>query len=201
LFLSFDRCGEKCDEHTSSKNKKKVRFNLNVKIYRPNLTEYQILDNEWEKSGNTNGEAEGSAILTMTYPSNYRYYSYKEDCDNEDDITYEESDNDADTENNNNNEFDDGDGDGREGNKEFEACDQNTRQKELLKLYSLVAEERIRNQLPLAPTEAYLKSYLCGQNRSSACLLMSETSFFLTFHVRFRSTSLQLQASIARSCS
>lgn len=36
-------------------------------------------------------------------------------------------------------------------------------------LYSLVAEEGLKNQLPLVPTEPYLKSYLCGQNRSK-CL-------------------------------
>lgn len=49
MFLSFDRSGEKCNDHTSGKNMKKVRFNLNLKTDQLNLIEYQILDNEREK--------------------------------------------------------------------------------------------------------------------------------------------------------
>ncbi|TKY53683.1 hypothetical protein E2542_SST25224 [Spatholobus suberectus] len=163
-FSEF-RGREKCKEQTSGKNRKRVRFNLNVQIYEPNLTAYQILDNEEEESDNNNAATEGSAALTMTYPSNYRYYNYREGFDDEDEITNEESDIEAydDTD-----EFNDshGDSDGGEDKKEFEACNQITRQKEFLELYSLVAEERIKNQLPLAPNDAEMKSNLSGQNRS-----------------------------------
>ncbi|CAJ1967179.1 unnamed protein product [Sphenostylis stenocarpa] len=87
------------------------------------------------------------------------FSDFRGDCDGEDDIADEAYNSDG----YDNDEYDDGDGDGSEENKEFDACDQkNTRQKRLLELYSLVAEEKIKNQLPLAPVDAYLKSNLCG---------------------------------------
>lgn len=64
---------------------------MNVQLYEPNLSAYQILDNGEEERENKNGETEGSAALTMTYTSNNRYYNYREGCDEENEIAYEES--------------------------------------------------------------------------------------------------------------
>ncbi|KAK7268721.1 hypothetical protein RIF29_21429 [Crotalaria pallida] len=175
-----DGCKEK---NSVKRKKKKVTFNLNVQIFEPNPTAYQALDNEEEENENKTAEpegrsssfstlGEGSAGLTMTYPSNYRYYNC---CyDEEDEIGGEESDI-EDYDDDEDDEFDDdeycwddGCSDESLGNEEAEVNDQgNIRQKELSEsCYSSVAEERIKNQMLLASDDTELKSNLSGRDRS-----------------------------------
>lgn len=189
LFILFVRKRDECKEQNSvksKKKKKKVTFNLNVQIYEPNPTAYQVLDNE-EEEENVNNTAEpvprnspspileeGSAALR--YPPNYRYYNCSSgDYDEEGDRAYEESDIDEYDDDDDDDEFDDGydcdDGGSDESleNDETEVYDQNTRQKELSdSCYSSVAEDMIKNQKPLTPSDTQMKSNLNGRDRSTS---------------------------------
>ncbi|XP_057423927.1 uncharacterized protein LOC130717631 isoform X2 [Lotus japonicus] len=142
-----------------SKKKKKVTFNLNVQIYEPDPTAYQVLNNEEEEENkNTKAESEGksstssilgeeSADLGMRYPSNYRYYNCRDNYDEEEDeITYEESDIDL----SDDDEFDDSWSEQSLENDEAEVYDKNSEQ----------------NQRPLAPNGADVKSDSSGRGRS-----------------------------------
>lgn len=156
-----------CKEKNSVKSKKKkVTFNLNVQIYEPNPAAYQVLDNEEEENENKTAEpkGEGSAALTMRYPSNYRYYNCIDGCD-DDEIAHEESD----IEDYDDDEFDDGGSDESLGNDEAEVYDQDTKQKELSEsCYSSVAQDWIkRNQMLLASNDTELKSNSSGRDRST----------------------------------
>ncbi|KAK2455696.1 eisosome protein [Trifolium repens] len=144
--------GVKC-----KKKKKKVSFNLNVQIFEPNPSSYQVLDNE-EDENKDSISGEGSAASTIRYPLNHRYHncSYY-DHDEDDDIAYEESDIDD--------EFDEGygwddDDDGSDESLENygdnEVCDENSKQK----------EDGMKNQKPLSPENTELKSNLSGRERS-----------------------------------
>lgn len=155
---------------------------MNVQIYEPNPTAYQVLDNEEEENENNTAEPKGrssassilpeeSAALTMRYPSNYRYYNCIDGCDEEDEIAYEESDiedydDDDDDEFDDGYDWDDGGSDGSLGNDEAEVYDQNTRQKELSESCYSVAEDWIKNQMLLAPKDTELKSNSSGRDRS-----------------------------------
>ncbi|XP_019426772.1 PREDICTED: uncharacterized protein LOC109335142 [Lupinus angustifolius] len=169
---SYIRDKDGCKEKNSDKSKKKVSFNLNVQIFEPNPSDYQPLDNEEETNENNTAEpeGEGSAALTMRYPSNYRYYNCTNDYDEEDEIVFEESDI-EDYDDNDNDEFDDGyewddggGGGGSLGNDEAEVNDQNTSQKKLI-CYSSVEEESMKNQILLALNDTELKSNTSGRDR------------------------------------
>ncbi|XP_027364617.1 uncharacterized protein LOC113871718 [Abrus precatorius] len=149
-----------------SKKKKKVTFNLNVEVYEPNPTAYQVLKYEEEENMDNTADAEGSAALTMRYPLNHRYYNCKDGYDEEDEIAYEESDMDG---YDDDNEFDDGydwDSDESLENDEDKVYDENTKQRVLTEsCFPSVAEDRIKNQKPLAPNDAEVKSNLSGRDR------------------------------------
>ncbi|KAG4919520.1 hypothetical protein AAZX31_20G187700 [Glycine max] len=159
------------EQNSVKSKKKKVTFNLNVQVYEPNPTAYQVLNNEEEENRNHAAETEGSAALPVRYPSNHRYYNCGDGYDDqEDEMAYEDSDID-DYEDDDDNEFDDDeydwDDDGCDGsleNDEAEVCDANTKQKELAEsCYPSLAEDKIRNQML---DEAELKSNLSGGDRS-----------------------------------
>ncbi|KAI4318150.1 hypothetical protein L6164_025954 [Bauhinia variegata] len=106
-------------EKTGGKSrKKKVTFNLNVQIYEPNPTAYQILDSGEEEDENEESNGDESATSAIQYPSNHRYYNCKDDYDEEDvesDISYDDD------------EFDEDD----DWDDEIEVDDENTRKKEI----------------------------------------------------------------------
>jgi hypothetical protein len=142
--------GVKC-----KKKKKKVSFNLNVQIFEPNPSSYQVLDNE-EDENKDSILGEGSAASTIPYPSNHRYHncSYY-DHDEDDDIAYEESDIDD--------EFDEGYGwdddcsdESLENYEDGEVCDENSEHK----------EDGMKNEKPLSADDTELKSKLSGRERS-----------------------------------
>ncbi|XP_061356788.1 nonsense-mediated mRNA decay protein 2 [Gastrolobium bilobum] len=155
---------------SKKKKKKKVTFNLNVQIYEPNPTAYQVLDNEEEENKNNTAQpegrslpssilgGEGSAALTMRYPSNYRYYNCSEGYDEEDEISHEESDIDDD-EFDDGYDWDDGGSDVSIENDEDEVHDENTKQK-------VLSEDMIKNQMPVAPNDAEMETNLSGRDRS-----------------------------------
>ncbi|WVY98306.1 hypothetical protein V8G54_030457 [Vigna mungo] len=60
-------------EQISNKSrKKKVTFNLNVQVYEPNPTAYQVLNNEEEEDKNNTAESESSRALPELSESCYR---------------------------------------------------------------------------------------------------------------------------------
>jgi hypothetical protein len=147
--------GVKC-----KKKKKKVSFNLNVQIFEPNPSSYQVLDNE-EDENKDSILGEGSAASTIPYPSNHRYHncSYY-DHDEDDDIAYEESDIDDEFDDD---EFDEGYGwdddcsdESLENYGDGEVCDENSKQK----------EDGMKNQMLLSADDTELKSNLIGRERS-----------------------------------
>lgn len=150
-------------EPKSVKRKKKVTFNLNVQVYEPNPYAYQVLNNEEEENKNNTAEPEGSAALPVRYPTNHRYFGY----DEEDEVAYEDSDIDDYDDDDDEYDWDDDGSDENLGNDEDEVYDENTKQKELSQsCYSSVAEDRVKNKMPVAKNDAELKSNLSGRDRS-----------------------------------
>ncbi|KAK4266200.1 hypothetical protein QN277_027157 [Acacia crassicarpa] len=105
-IVPYSNFRDECKEQTRPKNKKKVSFNLNVQIYEPNPTAYQILesDHEEEENNKDNDKKEksssSSSILgensaALNYPSNHRYYNCLDSYNEEDEIQDEASDIDA----------------------------------------------------------------------------------------------------------
>ncbi|XP_014514922.1 protein PFC0760c isoform X2 [Vigna radiata var. radiata] len=159
-------------EQISNKSrKKKVTFNLNVQVYEPNPTAYQVLNNEEEEDKNNIAESESSRALPVIYPTNHRYYNCGDGHGEEDDMAYEDSDID---DYDDDGEFDDDeydwDDDGSDGsleNDESEIYDENPRQKELSEsCYRSMAEDKVQNQMPVDPNHAERKSNLGGRERS-----------------------------------
>ncbi|XP_020222947.1 nonsense-mediated mRNA decay protein 2 [Cajanus cajan] len=153
-----------------SKKKKKVTFNLNVQVYELNPTAYQVLNNEEEENKNNSAELEGSAALPVRYPTNHRYYNCGDGYDEGDEIEYEdEYDEDDEFDDDDDDEYD-WDDDGSEESlekDEAEVYDENTKQKELSEsCYPSVADDKIKNQMPLDSSNAELKSNLSGRDRS-----------------------------------
>lgn len=168
IFPDSDVRGkDEVKEQKSVKRKKKVTFNLNVQIYEPNPSAYQVL--EEEENMNNTAEPEGSAALPVRYPTNHRYYNCGGGYDEEDEIAYEDSDidewDDDEFDDDDEYDWDDGCSDESLGNDEDEVYDENTKQKELSESY-YVAEGKIKNQMPLATNDAELKSNLSGRGRS-----------------------------------
>ncbi|KAK1395360.1 Pheromone-processing carboxypeptidase KEX [Heracleum sosnowskyi] len=106
LNITEDPIKDKPKDSLSSKIRKKVSFNLNVKMYEP-IPNDETADcfpvfNEiktWEKSGEvmekskSNHGDEGNSIGSeMVYPANYRYQNISGSYDEEEDIRFEESD-------------------------------------------------------------------------------------------------------------
>ncbi|KAG4397667.1 hypothetical protein AAZX31_10G179300 [Glycine max] len=161
------------EQNSVKTKKKKVTFNLNVQVYEPNPTAYQILNNEEEENRNYAAETEGSATLPVKYPSNHRYYNSGDGYDEEDGMAYEDSDiEDYEYDWEDDNEFDDDeydwDDDGSDGsleNDEAEVCNGNSKQKELSEpCYPSLAQDKIKNQML---DDAKLKSNLRGRDRST----------------------------------
>lgn len=174
IFILFFRGRDEVKEQNSVKSKKKkVTFNLNVQVYEPNPTAYQVLNNEEEENRNYAAETEGSATLPVKYPSNHRYYNSGDGYDEEDGMAYEDSDiEDYEYDWEDDNEFDDDeydwDDDGSDGsleNDEAEVCNGNSKQKELSEpCYPSLAQDKIKNQML---DDAKLKSNLRGRDRST----------------------------------
>lgn len=133
---------------------------MNVQIYEPNPTDYQILesDEEEEEEDKEEGNREmgksssSSSILgekseALKYPSNHRYYSYINSYNEEDEIVDEESDIDA---YHDDDEFDEEGGwyDGNDSEEEdwAEVYNENTVQKQSCEpKYSSLEKERSKN--------------------------------------------------------
>lgn len=108
LLIKFIVYRDKPKDRPSSKIKKKVRFNLNVKTYEPipndetadyfsESCEKETWDKneeETEKSTISSKNCEGNSIGSgmVSYPSNYRYQNFSDSYDEEDEIRLEESD-------------------------------------------------------------------------------------------------------------
>ncbi|TKY51836.1 hypothetical protein E2542_SST23355 [Spatholobus suberectus] len=161
--------GEVKEQNSVKSKKKKVTFNLNVQVYEPNPTAYQVLKNEEEEENKNNtAEPEGSSALPVRYPTNHRYYNCRDGYDEEGEIACEDSDiddyDDDDEFDDDEYDWDDGGSDESLENDEDEVYDENTKQKE--SCYPSVAEDKIKNQMPLTPNDAELKSNLNGRDRS-----------------------------------
>lgn len=136
---------------------------MNVQIYEPDPTAYQILESEEEEENDKdNGEMEkssSSSILeensaALKYPSNYRYYNCIGSYNEEDEIAYEESDIDAFDDD----EFDEEDDwdDGSEDEDQAKVYDEDTVQKQSSEsMNSSLEEDRLKNHMPsvLSPVE------------------------------------------------
>lgn len=110
LFKFYIYYRDKPKHSLSSKIRKKVSFNLNVKMYEPVPSDETAdcfpVSNEietWEKSGQVmkkltksslNHGDEGNSVgpEMVLYPANYRYQNISGSYDEEDDIRFEESD-------------------------------------------------------------------------------------------------------------
>lgn len=92
FFLFFG--SRKPEEQSNIKTKKKVSFNLTVKICEPLLTDenkYNELEIEEAKQDDEEEEKD-KARLMRSYPPNYRYGNFLDSYDEDEDIVYELSD-------------------------------------------------------------------------------------------------------------
>ncbi|CAJ1976528.1 unnamed protein product [Sphenostylis stenocarpa] len=162
------------EQNSNKSRKKKVTFNLNVQVYEPNPTAYQALNNEEEEDNDNTAEPESSAALPVRYPTNHRYYNCGDGHGEEDEVAYEDSDIDDyydddefDDDDDDEYDWDNGGSDGNLENDEGEVYDENPKQKELSEsCYRSLAEDKVKNQMPVYPNHAELKSNLSGRDRS-----------------------------------
>ncbi|XP_027937394.1 transcription elongation factor SPT5 isoform X1 [Vigna unguiculata] len=163
---------DKVKEQNSNKSrKKKVTFNLNVQVYEPNPTAYQVLNNEEDEDKNSTAESESSRALPVIYPTNHRYYNCEDGHGEEDEMAYEDSDiddyDDDDEFDDDEYDWDDGGSHGSLENYEHEMYDENPRREELSEsCYRSMAEDKVKNQMPVDPNHAELKPNLGGRERS-----------------------------------
>ncbi|XP_028769606.1 protein bfr2-like isoform X2 [Neltuma alba] len=149
-------------EQARPKSKKKVSFNLNVQIYEPKPTAYQILESDEEEENNKDNEkmeksSSSSSILgensaALNYPSNHRYHNCLDSYNEEDEIEDEAPDIDA--HDDEDDEFDDEDGwdysisDDGEDQDRSEVCNKNPVENQCSELInSSLEEDKVKNHM------------------------------------------------------